>query len=85
MIRMLYKKIHRQYVREFREGREIKNKYDNIYKIGKPRIDYPSLRFNQYLAIIVRIDDIDYSLIYIKGPEKGIIRCKSRLAWVDAI
>lgn len=37
---MLYKKIHRQYLREFRDGRKFKDKYDAVYEVlGKLHID----------------------------------------------
>lgn len=76
---MLYKKVHRQFLREFWEGREVKDKYNNIYKFGKLRI--MKLRFTQYPAITVNCDGVYCPLIYMEGSDKGVI--KDYAEWLE--
>ena len=41
---MLYKKIHRQYVKEFRVGRKFRDSFGEVYEITqKPQIDRDSI------------------------------------------
>lgn len=73
---MLYKKIHRQHLREWRLGRKFKEA-GNVYKVtSKPRIR------SRLSAIFVGCDNCDCPLIFIKDPEKGIIRGKD-IEWKD--
>lgn len=82
---MLYKKVHRQYVREFRLCRRFKLD-DEIYKIIKePFIDYPRIcvrceslwccSCKKSLIMMVDSDDFISSL--------GERIYKSRITWLD--
>lgn len=60
---MLYKKIHRQYVKEFRKGRKFKTKYTVSEVIGKPYIEEEGY----YIGVDL------FNLIFMRGPSKGIL------------
>ena len=83
---MLYKKIHRQYLREFRKGRRFKLDGE-IYKIiKKPFIDYPFPRIcvkcesmwcrSSKKSLIIMIDSNDYI------PSLGERIYKDRITWL---
>lgn len=77
---MLYKKVHRQFLRHYWEGREVKDKYNiYIYIFGKLRI--MKLRFTQYPAITVNCDGVYCPLIYMEGSDKGVI--KDYAEWLE--
>ena len=67
---MLYKKIHRQYLRKWKVGRRFRHeKYGNVYRITRePYID------GRYITIDC-IDKThygyDFSLIYMTGDSSG--------------
>lgn len=50
---MLYKKVHRQYLREFRIGRRFKDKYDNCIDeiTGKPYTYYIMVIFGWKVGV----------------------------------
>ena len=80
---MLYKKIHRQHVREFRVGRRFKW-YDgltcrfDVYEVtGKPHIDL------RYGCISVKLDitgPYSWILTPIADPQKGIM---DHINWLE--
>ena len=78
---MLYKKIHRQYLREFREGR--KYRYENVERVvvKKPYID------GKYIQIIFVIDGHHLCriqvLISIENLFLGQIWNESDITWLD--
>ena len=66
---MLYKKIHRQHLREFRIGRKFKNKYGSVCEVIKePTIGKVAIWLE------------GYDLIRIPSGE---IRYKDVLRWLD--
>ena len=70
---MLYKKIHRQYLREFWAGREFK---DN------PGIIVTKLYIENGHIFIDRSDDYCMRLFSLRGSLKGIIRDKNLIEWL---
>lgn len=84
---MLYKKIHRQYLREFRKGKRFKLD-DEVYKIIKePFIDYPSPRIcvkcesmwccSSKKSLIIMIDSDHYI------PSLGERVYKDKITWLE--
>ncbi len=71
---MLYKKIHRQYVREFRVGREFEYKHEIFVVTGGPCI--------LSKRIAVAIDSVR-SLWYIIYLPYGRLRYKNDITWLD--
>ena len=67
---MLYKKIHRQHLREFKRGRKFKIN-GNVYKI----IEEPNIKEN---CICVDI----FNLMFMTGPYKGIFR-GNHIEWLE--
>lgn len=78
---MLYKKIHRQYVKEFRKGR--KYKFFSVWEVIKePYIDegYIKIGINRYGVE----DNVDgWCLIPIVGPYKGRMWRIDSIEWID--
>lgn len=70
---MLYKKVHRQYLREFWIGRKIKDKYDNsIGEVtGKPYTYYGDIWLE------------GWCLIPMTGRYSGTLRNKKRLTLLN--
>ena len=67
---MLYKKIHRQHVKEWRLGREFK--YYNIHRVTKkPHIE----------GSYIWMDG--WHLISIRGIHLGQIHYKEKITWLD--
>lgn len=60
---MLYKKIHRQHLREFRKGRRFKRGYTVSEIIGKPYIEEK--------GYFVCVDLLN--IIFMRGPNRGIL------------
>ena len=74
---MLYKKIHRQYVRQFRISREFEYYIGTKLRvIGKPRIGdiYIHVRCSDYYTL---------GLIFIKGKRSGQIHYKEEITWLN--
>ena len=75
---MLYKKVHRQYLRQFKKGRKFKF-YKEVYEaISKPFIDYPKICIwcdwcRLYLIMMVD-NDVSHS---------GEIIGKDKITWLD--
>lgn len=78
---MLYKKIHRQYLREFREGR--KYRYEDVERVvaKKPYID------GKYIQIIYVKDGCRFCsvqiLISIENLFLGELLSKSDITWLE--
>lgn len=72
---MLYKKVHRQFLREFRIGRRFKyGSFKTIYKItNKPYID------QNYSIRIVE----NFPLISMTGPFSGSMLSRDWITWLD--
>ena len=72
---MLYKKIHRQFLRECRIGRKYKRCSSNVVDVvtGKPHIDSD---FNSILAD-------GWNVITIKGQDSGKIWNRSIFNWQE--
>lgn len=72
---MLYKKIHRQYLRQWRLGRKFKyGGFKTIFKItNKPYIDKNHT---------IRIDE-KFPLISITGPFSGSMLSRDWITWLD--
>ena len=66
---MLYKKVHRQYLREWRVGREFKFKDSNVHKvIEKPYIRLFDICSDGWLLIVLIT---------------GRIMCAGNIEWLD--
>lgn len=75
---MLYKKVHRQYLRQFRKGRKYKFNDSNIVGeiIRKPSID------KEYGYIYIRVGGL--YLITMTGPGSGKMWHKDDyITWLD--
>ena len=58
---MLYKKIHRQYVKEFREGRQFRFKNEEIFTIiTKPGIDRDFIWIDSWVLIDITTGQIKH-------------------------
>ena len=70
---MLYKKIHRQFLRECRIGRKYRScSSGNVYVVtGKPHIDSDSILAD------------GWNVITIKGQDSGRIWNRSIFAWIE--
>lgn len=91
---MLYKKIHRQYLREFRVGRKFWLNGDVKYRIDTKPFIGPVGCIAVYLLNLTRMfegDDPSYNvyleLIYIADScsGSGILQNKDKITWCDAI
>ena len=71
---MLYKKVHRQHIRQFWKGRKFRYNGGNMVGevIGKPYIE-------SFGAIYVDV----WCLIPIEGPYKGRMWRKDSIEWLD--
>ena len=80
---MLYKKIHRQYLREFRVGRKFKYfRYgrEDVLKVIRPHITR-----NCYVSVLVRCDCLPISLTLIYMTDKTGSWFKGELINIDDI
>ena len=71
---MLYKKIHRQHLREFKRGRIFKIDNDTKCEVEKPYID------EECNAIYVR-GTMSWRLIPMYGKYSGKLWLKNRITW----
>ena len=78
---MLYKKYHRQYVREFRVGRRFRYGSGNIFEItSKPQID----RYYIYIGIDKRLYNCNIlRLTPLTLLGKGRLWGKKEITWLD--
>ena len=70
---MLYKKIHRQYIREFKKGRKFKHCDEIVTK----------LYIVNGCIWVKRSDGCDINLIPLHSPFKGIIGHKDLINWLE--
>ena len=70
---MLYKKIHRQYLRQFRIGRKFKFSDETVAK----------LYIVSGCIWVNRSDGCDINLIPLHSPFKGIIGHKDLIDWLE--
>ena len=78
---MLYKKIHRQHLREWRVGRKFKNEYDVVYEVASK----PYIEGLDYQILVDRNDGYEMLLIPLCGGSlKGKLLHKSPIIkWLD--
>ena len=73
---MLYKKVHRQYLREWRIGRKFKY-LGEVYEITKEKpfidIECGNIRIDHWFLILILID----------GEKSGQLWCKDNIEWLD--
>ena len=69
---MLYKKVHRQYLKEFREGRKFKHEFSSNVVCEITRGPY--IRGNYICVDFVDYDYDDLVLIHMTGQYLGQIR-----------
>ena len=87
---MLYKKVHRQYLREFRMGRKFRLNDGVKYRIDtKPFISSVGCIAVNLLNLTSLFEGSPYSvyleLIYITDPRSGILQYKDKIIWCDVI
>lgn len=81
---MLYKKIHRQFLREFRVGREFKffDVLEEVYEVTqKPYIDINGIM--AYLKGDSSGVNMRWYLIHTSGYYKGRILSNGNIAWLE--
>lgn len=78
---MLYKKVHRQYLREFRIGRTFR--YYGRGDVSKITRLYTTR--DCYISVLVRCNCIPMSLtlIYMKGPWNGKLLYIDDIEWLE--
>lgn len=93
---MLYKKIHRQYLREFRIGRRFKCHLSNgigIYKVYKIEFNPHTDIGNDHIRVCSSSNIFSFNsnainrhwwdLILMKGRNLGRLRYKDKIFWLD--
>ena len=81
---MLYKKIHRQYLREWRKGREFR--FDDSGEECEIIRRGPYIRDNYIWADYGDVDyddSDDLDLIHLTGPDLGQIWDKNDMIWLE--
>lgn len=74
---MLYKKVHRQHVREFRVGRKYKFFGRGVHEVtGKPYIVGSCIR-----VVLDRLSH--YTLIYMTGEYSGKLLQAHKITWIS--
>ena len=76
---MLYKKVHRQFVREFKVGREFKCK-GHVFKVSKEPYIHKD---GNPISILLGNCNLRWFLIPIVGPCKGQRWYKDNIEWLD--
>ena len=76
---MLYKKVHRQHLREFRVGRDFKCK-GRMFKVSK---ELHIHKDSNPISILLGSCNMRWFLIPIVGPCKGQLWNKDKITWLD--
>jgi len=78
---MLYKKIHRQYIREYWIGRRFRF-FREVFKVtSKPRIS----KYNISIEVVCSTFPVDrmWELVRLAGLLKGTTRVKDKVKWLE--